>query len=236
MDTLLNYILMAVLVAIIFHVIMKSINRNGEGMTGQPISGYSSNSEKYAQLSYDSLFNKMTVLERPKVETPNEAPYIGCNIDRTENEVAGYIKDLAFNGRFLSDDENKDGKVFTQAEIDQYRDNFFNFRSTTMHNSHQEDAVDRINEMRLTGEQDQLFQGERIADVFDRFNNNVIIDPESKVIDLNHARGAYMKSGHKTNYYTNYSWMYDNDSVNNGGKFYDDIEADDKSILIGSAL
>jgi len=226
MKSLLNHILLAVLVAIILHIIMNTIYHNEEGLdvSVKEFDPHEMSPNIYAQLT-DSESDNPAIITDETPRSEGSTLYTGCSIDRTDREVAKYVKDLAYNGKFLCDDDIKSNKHYSKADINQYRSDFLNFRSTTLRNTHQEDAVDKINEIRVETDAEHQNQGKTVAEVFNKLNQDIVIDRELPTTNV------YRRSGHKSDYYADYSWMYDTDQVNNGGKFYDDIEADDNSIL-----
>ena len=79
----------------------------------------------------------------------------------------------------------------------------------------------------------QLLFVQKIADVFNDLTQNQL--NKSKLVPPSND-SDYLVSANEGKVYSKYNWRYDDDSVSNGGKFYDDIEAADDDFEDHSAL
>ena len=142
-------------------------------------------------------------------------------------------------GRVCSDDAAKVvNTVQKQEAVQNYQNNFFSFGEQINQSTREGiTEVDRINEMQTSRNNElNTCSGQKISDVYDSLvkndceqikqckNPGCIIPP---TIDQISQTTTYTKPFANGNAFSRYDVMFETDGVNNGGKFYDDIEAFD---------
>lgn len=243
MNTAIDYIILAIIFLIIIHIFMRTFSntcsQSKEGMDSniqsQNVSVKDQQKDDQPQNDVDlfaDLSSEPTVIEKKptvaKVDINNLCPN-----DKRGDETDRYIRDIVLGGKFLCD--NQPPQIV--QSVDDYQNEFLSFGDTINRSSGETvDMVDKINEL-YTSQNNEMsnLKGKRIADVFNELtqnknkcgeNGNCLIKP---IIDRHVRSGFYMGDSGAGKYYSNYNWKYENDNVNNGGKFYDNIEASDSN-------
>lgn len=165
-----------------------------------------------------------------------------CPVDEMESEMDMYMREVILRNR-----GNCGSEVFTNDEILDYQNNFFSFDNKINHSSSNEvDMVDKLNEI-YTSNNNEITNhgGKKISDIFNELTQNklnkqksctggkCLVPPHS---DAQHHSSAYKHKSHNGNSFSKYHWKYEDDGVNNGGKFYDDIEGSDSDFEHNMAL
>lgn len=123
-------------------------------------------------------------------------------------------------------------------EAESYKNNFFNFGEQINKSTREGiSEVDRVAEM-ITSRNNELHRctGQKISDIYDNLvksdcedikkcKNSGCVVPTN--IDQITKSGMYSKPSAMGNTFARYDVVYETDNVNNGGKFYNDIEAFD---------
>jgi hypothetical protein len=247
MDSHINYILIGLIVAIILHLLFKTINKCGkENMmphitnTAECKRGYDPYILQYADVNGDDgLFEKMRrhdELDSSMFVNEPESLSGSSEENRSEemqNDLDATIKEYAKYGRLEQGDEAI--LKYSNEEINDYRQNFLDFRSKTENTSGGIDMVDKMNIMQAeSGGADisKNYKGRRISDVYDDLTKNLkgeatsVINPEFDPLTMTNN---YKSHGHNGDSLRKYHFRYYQDKVENGGKFYGDIEGYDPS-------
>lgn len=87
-----------------------------------------------------------------------------CPVLNSDLQIDDYIRKSLLNDSGICEAK----KVYTRKEIDEYRNNFFSFNSSINQTSHNEDMVDKINDLYLSGNSDisKNHQNMAIKDLF----------------------------------------------------------------------
>ncbi len=168
-------------------------------------------------LSKKTRINKIKSYITNKLEN-NYSTYKNSNNDKIKAQN-NFIDKIVLGGKFK---ENNEQKKFSRGEIDDNQNNFFDFYDKINFSSGNNiDPVDRINEDRINNNE---FNGQIISEVYDKLVNNYNV-AEKPILDI--EKDLVKKPAGNEDYYSNYHWRYVEDSVNNGGKFYDNVEGND---------
>jgi hypothetical protein len=148
-------------------------------------------------------------------------------IEQLDEPSSELVDDYIRNS--LLENANICSATVDREDQDIYRDGFFGFRNQINQSSNTVDLVDKINDMYLSGSTDisQNYKDVPIKDVFDDLTKSADIHNQQCVklpeFDTVTKQGHY-KSGQT---YTRDNWMYAQEKVGNGGKFFDQIYPDD---------
>lgn len=156
-------------------------------------------------------------------KTPNLVPCINCDYENT------------FSKEFIQQEAPRcptSAPDMTREQLKDYRDKFFGFRSELFQGSNVEgtDPVDKINEQLLDGEGELV--GRNISDVFDSLTGNKSRTQQMKEQNVDNItmNPQYKSNGANGQFYLPVSWAYTNESVMNGGKFYDGVSGIDSEL------
>lgn len=147
----------------------------------------------------------------------------GCPVNDMDSQVDQYIRKSVLHGAVNQNDAyNND---FSNESILEYQNDFFGFNDKVNFGSNEGiDPVDKINEMMMDkGNEMFTSQNKRISDVYAELTEKKF-NSESKP----HYPAQNMSTYHGINFNNNDSdttTQFDDESVNNGGKFYGNIEA-----------
>jgi hypothetical protein len=125
---------------------------------------------------------------------------------------------------------------FTKEEILEYQDSMFEFNERINNSSAGVDMVDKINQLYTEGNNEMSgFQGKTISEVYNGLTQSVL-DRKKKCVNANclippivdnlTKIESYIMSSEKDKYFR-HGLLYEDDSVETGSKFYDQIEATD---------
>jgi hypothetical protein len=171
--------------------------------------------------------------EEKSVEHYTNGMNNGCPLEEMERELDAAINEYAKYGRV--NEGNDSIQHYSNDEINDYRQNFLDFRSKTENTSGGIDMVDRMNIMQAeSGSADisKNYKGRRIADVYDDLTRNLkgedmcLMKPEFDPLTMTNN---YKSEGHNGNSLRKYHFRYYQDKAENGGKFFGNIEGYDPS-------
>ncbi len=225
---MLDYIILALVFAIVIHIFIQTFcNKSPEHLIpsvpqmlpdiAMPVSGNEVSSDNSSNLTL-----------------------ISNNIFPADTKD-NLIRDIVTNAKFDSIGNNNVGNVVDDEQNgvnpNDYINSYYEFdnKINQSSSSHQVDAVDKINTLR----QEDLL-GQKISAIYDNLVSNKVEGFGATVqqmslqgtlpydeIDNVHKKNSYLKKVNDSRVYTKYDWKYGDDSVSNGGKFYEDIEGDD---------
>uniref|UniRef100_A0A6C0EAS0 Uncharacterized protein n=1 Tax=viral metagenome TaxID=1070528 RepID=A0A6C0EAS0_9ZZZZ len=173
--------------------------------------------------NFDSLFDKMRKVDDVDMMGENTG-----NIDNISNQkLDDTLKEYVNVGRFDKGDESV--KLYTDAELSKYRQDFFNFNDKiNVESRNPYDGVDKINLMMLSNDGDVSKNkiGARISDVFGFLTNDgkQCGNPEFDPLLMTNQ---YKKNGANGKTFVRQNKIYCDEDVNNGGEFYSGIEGFD---------
>lgn len=198
--------------------------------------GYNMNtisSSKSTDSAY-SVKSEQAVNKLIQLQQQNQDLSKTCPIKGTPYENDRYIKEFVLGGKFNCADKMPD-KKFTRREILQYQNSMFDFNDQLFEStSNNIDTVDQINELMTSGNK-TIVDGQTISSVFDGLtqtqldkkkkciNPSCLIPPQ---IDMTSKDASYIGNTDVGKYYR-HGLMYEDDDVNTGAKFYENIEAMD---------
>lgn len=157
----------------------------------------------------------------------------GCTVCSTDALVDDYIR------RYLLTNANvcKKPRKFTCDELKRYRNDYCSFRNYTNQNSTcmGGDAVDKINDLYLSANYDIAgdHKGTLVKDLFDsitKYSGTVLSQGQCERIPSKNGvikNAQYKAPANNGEYYINDDWTYGKENVENGGKFYKDIYANE---------
>jgi len=227
---ILDYILLALIFAIIINVFMKIFNKK--------CSSKEHMEEPHVEKINKSLFDRMKSEDLTDQRDDAVAKIIRsqrkCPVDDMEDEMSMYMREVIHRNR-----ENCPGKVqFSSEEILDHQNNFFGFNNKVNHSSSNEvDMVDKLNEIHTSDNNEMThYEGKKISDIFNGLTQSNLNKEKScpggkclvpPHVDAQHHSSSYKTKSHDGHGFSKFHWKYENDSVSNGGKFYDDVEGSD---------
>jgi hypothetical protein len=202
------------------------INKNYNDNRDDEHQDYYNNDDEYDE---DSMTDEITGING---KTPNYVECKNCEYDNT------YSREFFLNNEMPCPIQPIN---YTDNELQNYRDDFFNFRNKTYQTSHGVDAIDILNEKILAGEGEfgvnkNMKKGQKISEIYDGMMASQYQRPDIQNPNTIHGQPNYdeisMAPRFKMNggngaYYTKDSWLYKNDRIMNGGEFYDGITGSD---------
>ena len=257
----LTYIVLALIVAITIHILFKIFYKNNSNKMNmekmdtmeKKLSG-SVDSDKSTYRQYDSLSqcsgsssslsnknripnNIMSDNESYETDdvigisnkTPNLVNCTSCEINNT------YTKEFLMD---WNDVQCPTQEVeYSREQLQDYRDDFFGFRSHLWQKSDTIDPVDRMNERLYDGNGDIAGSNTKtISDIYDSLTAEPMADrgkrPKQPYVMTQNLDNISMSPQYKMpatlgDYYTNDNWMYNRDHVMNGALFYDGVSGVD---------
>lgn len=187
--------------------------------------------EQKVQQKSEEAVNKIVQLQEQ-----NKIVNKMCPLKGTPHENDRYIREFVLEGKYNCVD-NQEKKNFTRAEIVDYQNNMLDFNDKINGSSSSGvDVVDKLNELYTGGNTSMTgCQGQTIASVYNGLTQS-IIDKKKKCVNPNCLLPPKIDNGTKTALYSDsaqfgkylkHGLMYEDDNVNNGSKFYNEIEATD---------
>ena len=228
-SNLLDYVILVLIFVIVINIFIKTFSTTCTGEHMKPINSSNISDNKvttcYDEPGFNATGNKNDVLQNNSSDTYQEDSRIQ------------YMKDFVLGGKFKDTDivENNAEADFSYSanDLNDYQNNFFSFDEKINKSTRDNvDPVDKINEMRM----DDVVVGEKISDVYNNLtqgdldqkktciNKNCLLPP---LFDNHQKSSIYVTQSDTGNFFSNYDWKYEYDGVNNGGKFFDNIEAED---------
>lgn len=147
-DNVINFILLGLIFALIIHLFFNVFNIGyKENYDPEPDIHQKEKKVSFVKkdCSRDPLSKK--IFSEGNKEFLNEDDS-NLSID---NNVDDYIRKILIND---SINKKKSCKKYTRQEIDEYRNNFLSFNNNINQSSHNDDMVDRINDLYLSGNSD----------------------------------------------------------------------------------
>lgn len=222
---ILDYILLALIFAIIINIFMKIFNKkctSKEHMEEQQLPKIKTDKSMFDRMKSDNAVAKIAESKRR------------CPVDDMEDEMNRYMKDVILRNRMTCTDNAQ----FSNDEVLDYQNKFFGFNDKVNHSSSNEvDMVDKLNEI-YTSDNNEMthYEGKKISDIFNNLTQNNLNKQKScpggnclvpPHVEAQHHDSSYKSKSHDGHSFSKFHWKYETDSVNNGGKFYDDIEGSD---------
>lgn len=246
-SNLLDYIILALVFAVVIHIFIQTFGKcaKTEGMNA-PLSSIYTPERPYSYGHATSkLFDNASV-EDSRVSTvsgsPSQPSQPSQPLQSTQimpNSIGSqtnYIKQFVDSaGRNCVDNNVKN--VSEENFLD-YQNNFFGFAEHVNKSTREGiTEVDRVNALQ-TSRNNELNRctGQKISDIYDNLvksdcdeikackNPGCVIAPQ---IDYMTQSTLYSKQNMGGRSFTRYDVQFETDNVNNGGKFYDNIEAFD---------
>lgn len=209
----LNSVLVGFIIALVIVMIVKNIKYNKE---------------------HNTISEKSIIVPVEK-ENKNVVEQKKCSFKYDTNELEDDNTMLARDivvGRKLQQETQQE--EFSKEEIDGYFNDHMNFYDKVNFDSNNNhDIVEQIGEDRLDNTELAKNQGKTIGEIFDNYTkkqNETIKKCKNPqciipgIYDDLTQNNMYKDS---SNTYANFHTRYETDNVNNGGKFFDDIEGND---------
>jgi hypothetical protein len=244
---ILSYIMVALIVALSIHLLSKIIRGRSQENFGSVEPYYDVNTlETCALKNKDKLesfadnnnsepsgqevgHTNMSVPASVIRGEAGNAGGAGCTVCDTSEQVDDYIRESLLHKAQMC----KEKDVFSPEQVDNYRDKFLAFRNGVWQPSQREDAVDRINDMYLSGNTDlsRNHKDMKIRDVYDDISKGTNLYSQNCVrmptVDNTMRDGNYTVDGARGDYFARDNWVYNNEKVMNGGEFMSGIMPSD---------
>jgi hypothetical protein len=177
--------------------------------------------------------------EKQKEKKKEEQPTKYCDLNEMEDMDHRLIRDVVVGKKYQQGDKQE---IFGREEIDNYFLQYQDFDDKINYSSRNRcDMVEKLAQDRTHNTELVNKQGLTIGDVFDGLTRDQIekmkqcknpncIEP-SKYDVLTQRQYYFDREDTHGATYSNYNTRYETDEVNNGGKFYDDIEAHDETLM-----
>lgn len=133
-----------------------------------------------------------------------------------------FFDEYVFNGR------NKlQPGTMSDSQMNDFKDNYFEFRDRVWNPSHGQDVVDEINQQSLLEIENNVANNSnmKIKDIFDSLTNNKINNPK---IDTITRETFYTQKGSNGQFAINDIHQYENENIMNGGQYYDQVCGNDQ--------
>lgn len=215
---LLDYIILALIFLITIKVLMDMLKKQNA-------------KEKMDQI----VLSKETTTENTKENGPIVTPQVNNALDKMlqpPSPVETVPMQPAQPAEVVEEKSNK----FTKQEILDYQDSMFEFNENINRSSSSVDMVDKINQLYTQGNNEMAgLQGKKISEIYDGLTQGILdrkkqcINPNCllpPIVDNLSKIESYIMSTDKGKYFR-HGLMYEDDSVQTGAKFYNDIEASD---------
>jgi hypothetical protein len=165
-NNIISYVILALIVSLIIHIMFKfSSNAKREHMdVVEPVEKHKIK-RKLLPVPRDDEFENNNNYNYMYDFMPDSTAY------QTTDDIAKYMEDYVLGGIY----KNKPEKLYKEEDINTHRNNFLNFRNNVNMNSHQDDPVDMLNDMYLSGNGDisNEMEGMRIQDVFNNLTKGM---------------------------------------------------------------
>lgn len=236
-SNLLDYIILALVFAVVIHIFIQTFgkcNNKTEGMNAPMSSIYNSERPYSYGNATANLFDNASIESRQESFDASQ-PSVAPVLTNSPGSQTNYIQQFVLNAGRVCPNDNDSQK---SDDIQNYQNNFFSF-GEQINKSTREGIteVDRVNEMQ-TARNNELNRctGQKISDIYDNLvksdcdqikqckNPGCVIPP---TIDQMTQATTYSKQNANGSAFSRYDVMFETDGVNNGGKFYNDIEAFD---------
>lgn len=235
---LLDYIILGIIFLIAINMLLNIFDkRDKEGMNGATI--IESKPEEL-KIETQPVPQIMQIPELPKPE-----PIVNCKVNAAldilapQTQITPDIQEynnIAPKMQEIKSDVKSEPKKFTNDEIQAYHQNMLEFNEEINNTSAGVDIVDKINQL-YTAENNEMIglKGQTIGQIYNGLTQK-IIDRKKKCVhadclippvydNLTKLPSYVMDAGN--NKYFRQGLMYEDDNVQTGAKFYDQIEAFD---------
>lgn len=192
-------------------------------------------------VSKSDIESKETVLlrdEKKEKKETNTGP-LNCDLNEMEDMDHRLIRDVVVGKKYQQGEKQHE---FSRDEIDDYFLQYQDFNDKINYSSQNRcDMVEKIAQDRTHNTELINKQGVTISEVFDGLTKDQLekmkqckypncVQP-SHYDNLTQREYYFDREGTNGATYSNYNTRYETDNVNNGGKYYDDIEAHDDQLL-----
>lgn len=236
MSDILDYIILVLIFAIIINVLIQAFS--GKKCSSDEHMEEQTKSEEKHTSSEEHSANNEPVHSAKADEAVDRIVSSKCPIQEMDFENDRYIKDFVLGGKFNCGATSEEPHNFTRQEISEYQNKVFGFNDNVNKSSSAGvDVVDKLNEIYTDGNNELVGNtGKKISEVFDRLTQTEVdkrkkcVNPDCLIppqIETEYKTGSYLGNANVGKVYTKYNWRYEDDNVNTGGKFYDEIEASD---------
>lgn len=200
------------------------------------------NNKKVSIKENESDKQKVILPQERKEEILDSRRY--CDLNEMEDNNHRLIRDVVVGRKYQQGDKQH---KFDNDEIDNYFLQYQDFNDKVNYSSRNTcDAVDKIAQDRTHNTELVNKQGMTIGDFFDGLTRDEVqkfkqcknpgcVIP-SKYDNITQRQYYFDREGTAGTTYSNFTTRYETDGVNNGGKFYNDIEAHDSQLLDRLAL
>lgn len=140
----------------------------------------------------------------------------------SDKQTDQFVDEYVYNGR------NKlQSCKMSDSQMDDFKDNYFEFRDRVWNSSHGQDVVDEMNQQYLLENENNVNVNPdmKIKDIYDSLTSNKINNPK---IDTITRETFYTKNGSNGQFAVNDIHLYDNENIMNGGQYYDQVYGNDQ--------
>lgn len=234
----LSYIIIALIIALVIHLVSKIMKPQFEGMANvgscsvNKINGPSSKKlDNLAMIKEEEVEDKITGFEKTKSIVENMADVelgnvdkSNCTVCKTSEQVDDYVRESLLHSAKVCKEEN----VLTPEEVNRHRNDYISFRNGVFQPSNGVDAVDKINDLYLSGNTDitRNFKDMKIKDLYDYVTKNNFSSSSDKKEAFNNNSDLII-AGSRGDFLAKDNWVYEDEKVMNGGEFMDGIYPSD---------
>jgi hypothetical protein len=164
--------------------------------------------------------------------------YQNCNFNEMEDMNHRLIRDIVIGKKYQQEEKQQE---FTRKDIDNYFLQYQDFNDKINYSSqNKEDVVEKIAEERTKNAELFNKQNKTISKIFDGMTQDQLDNIKkckyqecilpSQYDNLTQSK-YYLDKNINNFVFSDYETRYETDNVNNGGKYYDDIEAHDENLM-----
>lgn len=243
---IINYIVLALIIILIIHLVFQAIKRrknSSESFSQERPAPVIEEPEDEQDIAKEM---QRVIEEKPQMKCKHAADYYlgiepnnGCTICKTDSLVDDYIRESLLHNAQIC----KPPKQYTPEDYDKYRDDFYSFRNKIERPSHNDDLVDRITEMYLSGNTDiaRNHKGVMIKDLYDNLTKqdaNLYTTQCKRMPEVGGIthEGEHKAAGFRGDYFTKDNWTYDKENTINGGEFFGGVYPNDSDAQYERAL
>jgi hypothetical protein len=169
--------------------------------------------------------NANTIIRKDEIE--NDRMNVDFD-DESKGEHFSFEPNSYFATRNLEEIGEEDNSLVNTIydKLEDYQNEFFNFRNKVNNTSHTVDNIDNMNQRiiaEIRGENQT--NGKTIKDVYDSLFDKTMIDQN---VDDVTKLSQYKTEANDGTCFTDDHWLYENDDVSNGGYFMDNVVGQNK--------